>query len=54
MPSYGNEKTHRIELMNDWTIMITNYLMLLFTDLVDNPVTRYNIGSGKSGPRGPK
>jgi low affinity Fe/Cu permease len=39
-----SEKTHRVELMNDWTIMITNYLMLLFTDIISNPVTRYNIG----------
>jgi hypothetical protein len=41
---YENEKTHRIEFMNDWTIMLTNYMMLLFTDLIHNPEHKYNIG----------
>jgi hypothetical protein len=39
-----NKKTHRIELINDWTIMITNYLMLLFTEIIADPVMRYTIG----------
>ena len=30
--------------MNDWTIMLTNYMMLLFTDLIHNPEHKYNIG----------
>ena len=31
---YESEKTHRIDFMNDWTIMGTIYIMLLFTDII--------------------
>jgi hypothetical protein len=30
--------------MNDWTIMITLYTMVLFTEITHDPKERYNIG----------
>ena len=52
--SYGNKKAHRIEFINESAMIIITDSLFLCTDLVGNPKHRYNIGSGKSGARGPK
>lgn len=41
---YKNETAHRLELMNDWAILVTYYFMLLFTDLIHDPKHKYSIG----------
>jgi len=41
---YESVRTHNTEIMNDWTILVTMYMMLLFTEIISKPEIRYNIG----------
>lgn len=50
---YGQSKrSHYVEVMNDWTILITTYLMLLFTEMIHEPQVRYNVGWALAGVQG--
>ena len=35
---------HRVEVFNEVTIVVLIYGLMMFTDFVDDPVTRYRIG----------
>ena len=44
-----NSGSHKLEMMNNWTIMITIYHLILFTDIINDPKIRYTLGWGIVG-----
>lgn len=49
---FASRKEYWSELENDWTIMISIYLVLCFSDIVPNPKLRYAIGWFLAGIQG--
>jgi hypothetical protein len=44
--------SHKLEIMNNWTIMITIYHLILFTDIINDSKIRYKLGWGIVGVQG--
>ena len=41
---YASPRSHKLEVLTDWTILFTIYCVICFTDLVLDYQTRYFIG----------
>jgi hypothetical protein len=41
---YLDERAHKLEVMNDWTILFSTYLVMMFSNLVPQAEVRYSAG----------
>ena len=41
---YLDERAYKLEVMNDWIILFSTYLVMMFSNLVPQAEVRYSVG----------